>query len=169
MLFSLLGTSMPTADLPGIGASILMSAAARLSLMSSVRPTILLTLTPCSGSSSYLVTAGPQLMLVTVTPTPKLCRVCCSLMAVALYSSPENAPALLLPFLSRVVGGNTYSFLTTSSFFLISSATEISVSPLAVPSFFFSIFFLSSSVSVSMTLPEAVTTRFGSSGTNTLS
>ena len=59
--FSLLGTSIPMAALPGIGASIRISAAARLSFMSSARFSILLTLTPCSGCISNLVTAGPQL------------------------------------------------------------------------------------------------------------
>ena len=41
---------------------------------------------------------GPQLMLVTVTPTPKFCSVCCSLMAVSRYSLSENGPEFL-PFL----------------------------------------------------------------------
>ncbi len=50
--FSLLGTSMPTAAFPGIGASIRISAAARFSLISSARFTILLTLTPISGCIS---------------------------------------------------------------------------------------------------------------------
>ena len=49
VLFSLLGTSIPTAALPGMGASIRMSGVARFSLISSARPTILLTLTPISG------------------------------------------------------------------------------------------------------------------------
>ena len=43
---SLLGTSMPTAALPGIGASILISGAARASLISSLKEVIVLTLTP---------------------------------------------------------------------------------------------------------------------------
>ena len=47
--FCLLGTSMPTAAFPGIGASIRISAAARFSLISSARLTILLTFTPISG------------------------------------------------------------------------------------------------------------------------
>ena len=47
--FSLLGTSIPTAAFPGIGASIRISAAARFSLISSASPTILLTFTPISG------------------------------------------------------------------------------------------------------------------------
>ena len=71
-----LGTSMPTADFPGIGASIRISAAARLSLISSASAKIRLTFTPCSGWSSYRVTVGPQLILVTVTPTPKFFNVC---------------------------------------------------------------------------------------------
>ena len=58
-LLSELGTSMPTALFPGIGASILISAAPRLNLISSASDTILLTLTPGAGVSSYLVTAGP--------------------------------------------------------------------------------------------------------------
>ena len=52
MLFSLFGTSIPIAAFPGIGASIRISVAARLSLISSVKPTILLTFTPISGCSS---------------------------------------------------------------------------------------------------------------------
>ena len=64
-VFSLFGTSIPTAAFPGIGASILRSATARFSLISSASPTILLTFTPCSGCSSYRVTDGPQLALVT--------------------------------------------------------------------------------------------------------
>jgi len=59
--FSLFGTSIPIAALPGIGASIRISAAARFNLISSARPRILLTLTPCSGCISNRVTAGPQL------------------------------------------------------------------------------------------------------------
>ena len=72
---SLLGTSIPTAAFPGIGASIRISAAARFNLISSANPTILLTFTPVSGCNSYLVTEGPQLTLLIVTFTPKLARV----------------------------------------------------------------------------------------------
>ncbi len=64
-VFSWFGTSIPTAAFPGIGASIRISAAARFNLISSARPTILLTFTPCSGCSSYRVTDGPQLAFVT--------------------------------------------------------------------------------------------------------
>ena len=81
--FSLFGTSIPTAAFPGIGASIRMSAAARFNLISSASPTILLTFTPISGWISYRVTAVPQLIFVTVTLTPNVFNVCCSLFAVS--------------------------------------------------------------------------------------
>ncbi len=51
-MVSLLGTSMPIAAFPGIGASIRMSVAARCILISSDSPTIFETFTPCSGCSS---------------------------------------------------------------------------------------------------------------------
>ncbi len=51
-MVSLLGTSIPIAAFPGMGASIRISIAARFSLISSVSPTILDTFTPCSGCSS---------------------------------------------------------------------------------------------------------------------
>ena len=50
---------MPTADLPGIGASILTCLTARLNFISSAKSDIFLTLTPVSGKTSYLVTLGP--------------------------------------------------------------------------------------------------------------
>ena len=59
VIFSLFGTSIPMAALPGIGASIRISVAARFNLISSARPTILDTFTPCSGCNSYRVTLGP--------------------------------------------------------------------------------------------------------------
>ncbi|MNN74947.1 hypothetical protein D3C81_1912070 [compost metagenome] len=46
---SLFGTSMPIADLPGIGASIRISLAAKAKAISSVKLTIRLTFTPISG------------------------------------------------------------------------------------------------------------------------
>ena len=55
----LFGTSMPTAGLFGIGASILMPDEARLSAISSASPVILEILTPAAGCNSYLVTDGP--------------------------------------------------------------------------------------------------------------
>ena len=72
---SLLGTSIPTAALPGMGASILISGAASASLISSLSDVMVFTFTPWSGKSSYLVTVGPTLASVTFTPTPKLSNV----------------------------------------------------------------------------------------------
>ena len=55
----MLGISIPTAALPGIGASIRTLTAARLSAISSARFVILLIRTPEAGFNSYLVTVGP--------------------------------------------------------------------------------------------------------------
>ena len=52
MLTTLFGTSIPTAALPGIGASIRTPFAARLSAISSERFVILLILTPGAGCNS---------------------------------------------------------------------------------------------------------------------
>ena len=105
-LFSLFGTSIPTAAFPGIGASILTSAAARFSLISSASPTILLTFTPCSGCSSYRVTVGPQLTFVTVTLTPKLWSVSWSFFAVFLKWASESPCAFPSPLFKSLRGGN---------------------------------------------------------------
>jgi len=51
-LVSRLGTSMPTTDLPGTGASTRTPAAARLREMSSASPTMRLTLIPGGGCTS---------------------------------------------------------------------------------------------------------------------
>ena len=77
------GTSIPTAAFPGIGASILIDFAAKFKAISSAKLTILLTLTPVLGVSSYLVTVGPFVMLVTLASTPKLASVFCNLTATA--------------------------------------------------------------------------------------
>ena len=87
MDFALLGTSMPMADLPGMGASILTLSAARRRAISSARDVILLILMPASGTSSYLVTEGPLLILVTVAFILKLSRVAISLLAPLIISS----------------------------------------------------------------------------------
>ena len=52
MSFSLFGISIPTACLPGIGASILMLSAAKFNAISSAKFAILLTLTPSAGFNS---------------------------------------------------------------------------------------------------------------------
>ena len=139
---SLLGTSIPIAALPGIGASILMSAAARLSLISSDKETILLTLTPCSGCNSYLVTVGPQLISVIVTLTPKVSSVSCNLCAVTLYSDfpPDAAPGFLFNNLYAFLG--LFTGLTCTSVFCSSLNCSLPCCPL----FWFTLFSLYSSL-----------------------
>ncbi len=123
--FSLFGTSIPTAAFPGIGASILISVAARFNFMSSARPTILLTFTPCSGCSSYLVTVGPWLISVIVTFTPNVARVFCKCIAVSFNCVEEAAFPLFAPFFKRLNGGNIY-FLGADSFdFCISLSISV--------------------------------------------
>ena len=70
--FSLFGISIPTACLPGIGASILMLSAAKFNAISSAKFAILLTRTPSAGLISYLVIAGPTDTFSTFAETPKL-------------------------------------------------------------------------------------------------
>ena len=90
-----------------MGASILISAAPRLNLISSDKETILLTFTPGAGVSSYLVTAGPfeQLSGSIETSTPKVESVSLSLLAVSIMSSLLFFDDLL-PLLKSVTGGN---------------------------------------------------------------
>ena len=87
MDFALLGTSIPIADLPGIGASIRTLVAARRRAISSERLVILLILTPASGTSSYLVTEGPRQILVTSALILKLSRVEISFLAPSCISA----------------------------------------------------------------------------------
>ena len=54
------GTSIPTKLVPGIGASIRISLAARAILISSCKAVILETLTPFSTANSKRVTLGPS-------------------------------------------------------------------------------------------------------------
>ena len=104
---SLLGTSIPTAAFPGMGASILMPLAARLSAMSSARFTILLTFTPWLGETSYLVTVGPLFICITLASTPKLFNVSSSFFAVAsIYAFEESSPETGA-FASSDMGGNS--------------------------------------------------------------
>jgi hypothetical protein len=71
---ALLGTSIPIADLPGIGACSRIGAA-RASERSFWSAVILRTGTPLAGSSSYWVTLAPELTPRTRAATPKLARV----------------------------------------------------------------------------------------------
>ena len=69
VFLTVFGTSIPTAALPGIGASILTWVAARLSAISSARFVILEIRTPAAGLSSYRVTVGPREISVIVAFT----------------------------------------------------------------------------------------------------
>ena len=71
----LLGTSIPTAGLPGMGASIRTPAVARFRAISSDRLVIRLTLMPAWGCSSYRVTEGPRQISRIWVLTPKLSSV----------------------------------------------------------------------------------------------
>ena len=81
MFTTLFGISIPTAALPGTGASILTPSAARFRAMSSERFVILLILTPGAGDSSYLVTDGPRHIFTISAFTPKLSKVKISFLA----------------------------------------------------------------------------------------
>ena len=70
-----LGTSIPTRDFPGIGASIRTSLAARAKAKSSARLEMRLTRTPTAGLTSYLVTEGPISARSTVALILKLAKV----------------------------------------------------------------------------------------------
>ena len=72
MLKSAFGISMPTALLPGIGASMRRERAARAIARSSARPSIRLTLMSGAGWTSYWVTTGPALRPTTLAGIPKL-------------------------------------------------------------------------------------------------
>ena len=69
------GTSIPTKDLPGIGASIRTSLAAKARAKSSARLEMRLTRTPTAGLTSYLVTDGPISARSTLARMPKLANV----------------------------------------------------------------------------------------------
>ncbi|OQA13431.1 MAG: hypothetical protein BWY62_01348 [Firmicutes bacterium ADurb.Bin356] len=68
---SLLGISIPTADLPGIGASIRTRGAASASAISSASAVMRFTRTPGAGASSYLVITGPTLIFTIRAETLK--------------------------------------------------------------------------------------------------
>ena len=93
IVVDLLGTSIPTAAFPGIGASMRTPATAILKAISSARLIILLTFTPAAGRNSYCVIAGPQLTFTIFPFTPKSFNVfsSCStfcIMAAMVFLSP---------------------------------------------------------------------------------
>jgi len=68
------GTSMPTTDFPGSGATMRRLTALSASARSSARFTIRATLVPGAGSNSYIVTTGPGRTSVTRPSMPKLAK-----------------------------------------------------------------------------------------------
>ena len=73
---SLFGISIPTDDLPGIGAITLTRLASMTLARSSDNCTNLFTLTPSAGSTSNKVITGPGLTLTTFPTPPKVSRLC---------------------------------------------------------------------------------------------
>lgn len=82
-----LGTSIPTAALPGIGASMRISEVARLRAKSLDRLTNLLTLTPGSSCNSKRVILGPTLTSMILALTPKFFKVSSMILAFLMTSS----------------------------------------------------------------------------------
>ena len=103
----LLGTSMPTAAFPGMGASMRTPVAARFRARSSERLVILLIFTPAAGCISYRVTAGPRQMSRILVCTPKLFRVSTSTRPLVCSSSVSAAGLPWGLSASMVTGGNT--------------------------------------------------------------
>ena len=104
--FSLLGTSIPTAALLGIGASIRTPTVARLREISSTSPVILEILTPGAGCNSYLVTEGPLTASRNFVDTPKLFRVFTRVVALCSISmlAFSSETFLFTSFKSRTLG-----------------------------------------------------------------
>src|SRR3989344_4607653 len=86
------GTSMPTADFPGIGASILKGCAAKAKAKSFCSAVILESFTPSAGLKVYCVTEGPTFTSVISTSIPKFCNVRLMMFAFALMSPEEGVP-----------------------------------------------------------------------------
>ena len=101
----LLGTSMPTAALLGMGASMRTPVVASLRAMSSARPVIRLIFTPALGSSSNRVTEGPRVTSMTLVLTPKSLRVPTSSLDSPCTSSSPAASLAALGSSSRDIGG----------------------------------------------------------------
>ena len=121
------GTSIPTADFPGIGASMRIPCAARLRAMSSVRLTIRLTFTPGLGCNSNRVKAGPTDTFTIWALIPKLDRDSSSFLE--FYSAVCLSFLVLSPPSSGASrhenGGNWYS-KSCIGIFLISFITGAS-------------------------------------------
>ena len=110
IFFVLFGTSIPTAALFGIGASIRTPPAAKFKDMSSAKLVILLILTPADGCNSYRVTDGPLHMSTIRVSTPKLFKVSTSKSAFALNSAEISTLSFNLGLVNKFIDGKTYPF-----------------------------------------------------------
>ena len=107
-VFLWLGTSMPTAGLPGMGASMRTSATARFRAISSASEVMRLILTPAMGCTSYRVTEGPREISSTRVRTPKLSSVSTSFWALAFSSSCAPGSVSSCDFSNSSMGGYWY-------------------------------------------------------------
>ena len=87
-----LGISIPTADRPGMGASIRTAAAAKARAISFERATILFTFIPGAGWNSYRVMVGPILTLTTFPGTLNSRKVCSNFLIPRVISSKPYLP-----------------------------------------------------------------------------
>ncbi len=101
---------MPTALLPGIGASMRSERAARAIARSSARPSMRLTLMSGAGWTSYWVTTGPALRPTILAGMPKLASLRTMISSTWAWAA-ASPPAWIgiATSSSRVVGGRTYS------------------------------------------------------------
>src|SRR3989344_7685103 len=90
-----LGISIPTKDLPGIGASMRIGCAANAKDKSFCNATILDNFTPSAGFKVYWVTVGPTLISAISTGIPKVSNVRLIILELALRSPEEGLPSLL--------------------------------------------------------------------------
>ena len=110
MLKSLFGISIPTALLPGIGASIRSERAARAIARSSASASIRETRTSTAGWISYWVTTGPALRLSIWAEIPKLASFLMMISSFRAWAAGLPPGSVGLAMSSRSAsGGRTYS------------------------------------------------------------
>src|SRR6478735_5775129 len=109
-LKSLFGISMPTALLPGIGASIRSELAASAIARSSARPSMRLTLTSGAGWTSYWVTTGPALRATIRAGMPKPASFLTMISSLRAWDASSPPAWRGMATSSRtVIGGRMYS------------------------------------------------------------
>ena len=122
-LAALFGTSMPTADLPGMGASMRRGAAARARERSFWSAVMRFTWTPAPGCTSNWVTAGPGFTPITLASTPNCWRVLSITLTLRLISSAIRSRRAVTVSRSAIEG----SFQSISGRSSSGSATTRSV------------------------------------------